>query len=61
MRRFETSVVAMVDGDAIVPIPPELVEEAGLNIGDHYDVTLEGGSLVFKPILQTPKPSPRCS
>lgn len=56
MHRAETSVVAMEDGDAIIPIPPEIMEAVGLTFGDHCDITCEGDVIVVKPLALMRKP-----
>ena len=42
-------------GDVIVDLPPDLVADLGLNIGDVFTVEVIDGAIVLKP---TPSESP---
>lgn len=36
-------------GEAILPIPGELIQQLGLQDGDQLDVTVENGVVILKP------------
>lgn len=46
---YTAKVVEICDnGDAIVELPPELVEELGWQIGDRLDMELQDGKIFIK-------------
>lgn len=38
------------DGEAVLPIPGELIQQLDLQDGDRMDVTIENGTVALKPI-----------
>jgi bifunctional DNA-binding transcriptional regulator/antitoxin component of YhaV-PrlF toxin-antitoxin module len=51
MKTFTSNVLEICDnGDAIVELPPELLEEMGWKVGDKLDITEENGSVIIKKI-----------
>lgn len=46
-KKYEVRVLEILDsGDAIVEIPPEVVEELGWEIGDELDFRMEGKNII---------------
>jgi antitoxin component of MazEF toxin-antitoxin module len=45
-----------VGGSVMLPIPPELLEEMGLGVGQDVVLTSEGGGIKVEPSV--PRPSP---
>jgi len=46
---YHAKVLEICDnGDAIVEIPPEIIEELGWKVGDVLDVSLEGDAVILK-------------
>jgi AbrB family looped-hinge helix DNA binding protein len=51
MKRFTSKVLEICDnGDAIVELPPELLEEMGWKEGDTLDISDENGKIIIKKI-----------
>jgi AbrB family looped-hinge helix DNA binding protein len=51
MKTFTSKVVEMCDnGDAIVELPPELLEEMGWKEGDTLDISEKDGRVIIKKI-----------
>ena len=49
MKTYYTHVVeVMENGDAIVELPTELIEELGWKAGDNVDISLEDEKIVIK-------------
>ena len=49
MKTFTSKVLEICDnGDAIVELPPELLEEMGWKEGDTLDITEENGNIIIK-------------
>lgn len=46
-KKYEAKVLEICDnGDAIVELPPEVVEELGWEIGDELDFRMEGKNII---------------
>ena len=51
MKTFTSKVVEICDnGDAIIELPPELLEEMGWKEGDTLDISDENGKIIIKKI-----------
>ena len=51
MKRFTSKVLEICDnGDAIVELPPELLEEMGWKEGDTLDISDKDGKIIIKKI-----------
>ena len=51
MTTFTSKVVEICDnGDAIIELPPELLEEMGWKEGDTLDISDENGKIIIKKI-----------
>jgi AbrB family looped-hinge helix DNA binding protein len=51
MKTFTSKVVEICDnGDAIVELPPELLEEMGWKEGDTLDISEKDGKIIIKKI-----------
>ena len=51
MKTFTSKVVEICDnGDAIVELPPELLEEMGWKEGDTLDISEKNGKIIIKKI-----------
>ena len=51
MKTFTAKVVEICDnGDAIIELPPELLEEMGWKEGDTLDISDENGKIIIKKI-----------
>ena len=51
MKTFTSKVVEICDnGDAIVELPPELLEEMGWKEGDTLDISEKDGKVIIKKI-----------
>jgi formylmethanofuran dehydrogenase subunit D len=51
MKTFTAKVVEICDnGDAIIELPPELLEEIGWKEGDTLDISEENGNVIIKKI-----------
>jgi len=51
MKTFTSKVVEICDnGDAIVELPPELLEEMGRKEGDTLDISEKDGRVIIKKI-----------
>jgi AbrB family looped-hinge helix DNA binding protein len=51
MKTFTSKVVEICDnGDAIVELPPELLEEMGWKEGDTLDISEKDGRVIIKKI-----------
>ena len=51
MKTFTSKVVEICDnGDAIVELPPELLEEMGWKEGDTLDISEKNGRVIIKKI-----------
>jgi AbrB family looped-hinge helix DNA binding protein len=51
MKTFTSKVVEICDnGDAIVELPPELLEEMGWKEGDTLDISEKEGKIIIKKI-----------
>jgi len=51
MKTFTSKVVEICDnGDAIVELPPELLEEMGWKEGDILDISEKNGNIIIKKI-----------
>ena len=49
MKTFTSKVLEICDnGDAIVELPPELLEEMGWKEGDTLDITEQNGNIIIK-------------
>ncbi len=51
MKTFTSKVLEICDnGDAIVELPPELLEEMGWKEGDTLDISEKNGKIIIKKI-----------
>ncbi len=51
MKTFTSKVVEICDnGDAIIELPPELLEEMGWKEGDTLDISEKDGKIIIKKI-----------
>ena len=51
MKTFTSKVVEICDnGDAIIELPPELLEEMGWKEGDTLDISEKNGKIIIKKI-----------
>ncbi len=51
MKTFTSKVLEICDnGDAIVELPPELLEETGWKEGDTLDISEKNGNIIIKKI-----------
>ena len=51
MKTFTSKVIEICDnGDAIIELPPELLEEMGWKEGDTLDISDENGKIIIKKI-----------
>jgi bifunctional DNA-binding transcriptional regulator/antitoxin component of YhaV-PrlF toxin-antitoxin module len=51
MKTFTSKVLEICDnGDAIVELPPELLEEMGWKEGDILDISEKNGNIIIKKI-----------
>ena len=51
MKTFTSKVLEICDnGDAIIELPPELLEEMGWKEGDTLDISDENGKIIIKKI-----------
>jgi formylmethanofuran dehydrogenase subunit D len=51
VKTFTAKVVEICDnGDAIIELPPELLEEMGWKEGDTLDISEENGNVIIKKI-----------
>jgi len=51
MKTFTAKVVEICDnGDAIIELPPELLEEMGWKEGDTLDISEKDGKIIIKKI-----------
>ena len=51
MKTFTSKVLEICDnGDAIIELPPELLEEVGWKEGDTLDISEEKGKIIIKKI-----------
>ncbi len=51
MKTFTAKVLEICDnGDAIVELPPDLLEEMGWKEGDTLDISEENGNVIIKKI-----------
>ena len=51
MKTFTSKVVEICDnGDAIIELPPELLEEMGWKEGDTLDISEKDGKVIIKKI-----------
>jgi formylmethanofuran dehydrogenase subunit D len=49
MKTFTSNVLEICDnGDAIVELPPELLEEMGWKEGDTLNITEQNGNIIIK-------------
>jgi formylmethanofuran dehydrogenase subunit D len=49
MKTFTSKVLEICDnGDAIVELSPELLEEMGWKVGDKLDITEQNGNIIIK-------------
>lgn len=47
-KKYEAQVLEILDnGDAIIEIPPEVIEELGWEIGDVLDFQTEGENIII--------------
>lgn len=53
MKTFTSKVVEICDnGDAIVELPPELLEEMGWKEGDTLDISEKDGRVIIKKLMK---------
>ena len=51
MKTFTSKVIEICDnGDTIIELPPELLEEMGWKEGDTLDISDENGKIIIKKI-----------
>jgi bifunctional DNA-binding transcriptional regulator/antitoxin component of YhaV-PrlF toxin-antitoxin module len=51
VKTFTSKVIEICDnGDAIIELPPELLEEMGWKEGDTLDISEEKGKIIIKKI-----------
>jgi bifunctional DNA-binding transcriptional regulator/antitoxin component of YhaV-PrlF toxin-antitoxin module len=53
MKTFTSKVVEICDnGDAIIELPPELLEEMGWKEGDTLDISEKDGRVIIKKLMK---------
>ncbi len=53
MKTYRSEVVEVLDnGDAIIDLPQELLDDVGWKVGDNLTISMENGSIILSKLIK---------